>query len=500
MAHKAKMMLFSHVSNTRSITGAEKLLLFFCRKLSSYFDVMLVAPQEGQITLLAQQAGIRTCIHAYPLFHEIYTPHAHLFKDAEKHKMSLACQTLAELIRIEAPDVVLTNTCVNVLPAMAASSLGIPVLWSITESMVVNEYTPLSVALIDRYSDWITGISVSALSAFANLPVPEKISLIYPSWDTEEIHPEYWELLREQKRSEFKLLPDQRCIGYISAFLTRDKGLRDFVDMALALLPSDPSLRFLIIGRIVDRDFYTECLSRINASGHAAKFQFVVFEPSVEAVYCAMDLIVVPSLVPEGFGLTAMEAMAHGKPVAAYGSGGLREILEAVGSTEMLAEPRDYKDLTAKIKAQLTDPQSLADIGRRNRIRVHEIFGTTAYEQRLKRTVESWVAYRPDLLQLAEDEGRIVAVSHRPHILSISTPTAPLEQSSPILPLHHPRTRRRKRNASRTSIRSRNLRPRKRKIPTTRRRKIKLYPRSSSASRRASKHRGARRKARTMKS
>lgn len=30
---KPKLMLFSHVSNTKSITGAEKLLLLFCLSL-----------------------------------------------------------------------------------------------------------------------------------------------------------------------------------------------------------------------------------------------------------------------------------------------------------------------------------------------------------------------------------------------------------------------------------------------------------------------------------
>lgn len=78
MADKATIVLFSHVSNTRSITGAEKLLLFFAQELSPYFNCILVAPQDGKLTAQARSCGISVQLLSIPLLYGMYTPYAGL--------------------------------------------------------------------------------------------------------------------------------------------------------------------------------------------------------------------------------------------------------------------------------------------------------------------------------------------------------------------------------------------------------------------------------------
>src|SRR5262249_1672563 len=53
----------------------------------------------------------------------------------------------------------------------------------------------------------------------------------------------------------------------------------------------------------------------------------VGFVPDVGAELARLDVLVVPSLVPEGFGLTVIEGMAAGLPVVAPDAGGPAEIL-----------------------------------------------------------------------------------------------------------------------------------------------------------------------------
>lgn len=84
MADKATIVLFSHVSNTRSITGAEKLLLFFSRELSPYFNCILVAPQDGKLTQLARSYGLQVRLMSIPLVYGVYTPYAGLPADIRK--------------------------------------------------------------------------------------------------------------------------------------------------------------------------------------------------------------------------------------------------------------------------------------------------------------------------------------------------------------------------------------------------------------------------------
>ena len=68
MATKPKLMLFSHVCNTRSITGAEKLLLHFMREMGSIFDCVLVAPQKASSPDLRGDSTFRSRYARCPCF------------------------------------------------------------------------------------------------------------------------------------------------------------------------------------------------------------------------------------------------------------------------------------------------------------------------------------------------------------------------------------------------------------------------------------------------
>ncbi|WP_054942841.1 hypothetical protein [Paenibacillus ihuae] len=159
MADKATIVLFSHVSNTRSITGAEKLLLFFARELSSYFNCILVAPQDGKLTRKARSSGLSVQVIPIPLVYGMYTPYAGLEADIRKLQESREYRELTDWLAALRPALIISSTCVHALPAMAAKSLGIPVVWKISETITDNDYTGISVELIHRNSDEILAIS-----------------------------------------------------------------------------------------------------------------------------------------------------------------------------------------------------------------------------------------------------------------------------------------------------------------------------------------------------
>lgn len=70
------------------------------------------------------------------------------------------------------------------------------------------------------------------------------------------------------------------------------------------------------------------------------------------SIYRRADLVIQPSLM-EGFGLTALEAMACGVPVLAARAGALPEV---VGLDEALFDPRDPAELAGRILALMRDP------------------------------------------------------------------------------------------------------------------------------------------------
>ncbi|MGG4479095.1 glycosyltransferase family 4 protein [Paenibacillus illinoisensis] len=395
MATKPKLMLFSHVCNTRSITGAEKLLLHFMREMGSIFDCVLVAPQEGKLAGLARRFDIQVKICSLPMLHGVYTPYQGIANDAEQLRYTPAYQDVVSLIRETSPALVLTNTCVNVLPAIAAKSLQIPVIWKITEIIQINAHTDEAVQMIDRYSDWIIGISETAAAPFKHAGMSGKLSVLPPTWDPALPAPDRWLHLRERKRKELGFRNSHVCIGYISSFIYDAKGLRPFIDMALQLCETHSKARYWIIGAPADKKYYDECVARVKKSGYARRFTFTTFEENVSLAYTAMDMVVIPSMVKEGFGMTALEGIYFAKPVIAFAQGGLSELLEGVGSRQFLAPPGDSNALAVLATTLLNDTELASDMAWRGRAEAERLYGIETYRAGMHTMVTQWLLRYP---------------------------------------------------------------------------------------------------------
>ena len=82
-------------------------------------------------------------------------------------------------------------------------------------------------------------------------------------------------------------------------------------------------------------------------------FRGSVEQKSLPMLYQACDVLVVPSRVPESFGLVAAEALACGVPVIATDSPGIRSLV-IDGENGLLVKPNDNKDLAAKLSTILS--------------------------------------------------------------------------------------------------------------------------------------------------
>lgn len=81
-----------------------------------------------------------------------------------------------------------------------------------------------------------------------------------------------------------------------------------------------------------------------------------------EVFYNWSDAVIVPSVLPEPFGLVAIEAMSLGKLVIAANHGGLSEIIED-NVSGLLFEPDNEKELALKICALIQNPYLIKDLG-----------------------------------------------------------------------------------------------------------------------------------------
>jgi glycosyltransferase involved in cell wall biosynthesis len=84
--------------------------------------------------------------------------------------------------------------------------------------------------------------------------------------------------------------------------------------------------------------------------------------------YRDCSLVVVPSLVPESFGMVGVEAMAFAKPIVAYDAGGVTEWL-ADGVNGFVVRRGDVSELADRVHRLIEDPVTSARFGAEGRRR-----------------------------------------------------------------------------------------------------------------------------------
>ena len=105
----------------------------------------------------------------------------------------------------------------------------------------------------------------------------------------------------------------------------------------------------------------------------AHRVRFLGYLPEVREVLGRMQLLVMPTMHFESFGIAAVEAMAMGLPVVASRVGGLAEIVED-GRTGFLVKPGDAVELAGAVQRLMDSPDMRARMGQAGRRRAVEHF------------------------------------------------------------------------------------------------------------------------------
>lgn len=155
--------------------------------------------------------------------------------------------------------------------------------------------------------------------------------------------------------------------------LERYKGIFPLVDVARAL----PAIRFVFAGEGPDGD---------AVRAHAAGLANVEWRGNLDGAALATArngalCAIVPSLGPEPFGLTSIEALAHGTPVIASAIGGVAETVRD-GIDGFHVAPGDHDALIDRILRFADAPDMARRMGMAGRARAAEDFSPERYYQR----------------------------------------------------------------------------------------------------------------------
>lgn len=315
--------------------------LELCQALQERGHEILLLTQGGEQVESFRAAGISTLTVRFNFFS--FRKLIQLIREFEPdlvHVHNLRSLTMAQRIcePLDLPHVV----TVHHLPAAIQETLEHPLLVRV---IVVNEVIRESL------------VNTQGLSK-------ELIRVLRHGINLDRFQPEEPPLSRSPEQ-----IPVVGAIGRLSLL----KGYRYFIEAARKVLDRGLEAHFLIVG---DGDQESSLRALVRKLGIQKQLTFCPPLPDLAELMNNFDILVVPTQ-RGGLGLTALEAMAMGRPVIANSVG---EILHLVrdGETGLLVKNSDPDAIAAHIVDLLEHPEKARALGERARSYVQENFSLPA--------------------------------------------------------------------------------------------------------------------------
>jgi glycosyltransferase involved in cell wall biosynthesis len=181
-------------------------------------------------------------------------------------------------------------------------------------------------------------------------------------------------------------------VGMIARFSPL-KGQHVFLEAAGRLAERYPQAEFILAGVPLfgEETYADQVQADARRLPNSRAIHFIGFVDEVPALLHTLDVLVNPSIHPEGLGQVIIEAMMTGKPVIASASGGPVDLIED-GRTGRLVPPGDGAALAGALDEMLRDPPKAAAMGRLGRERAVERYDIRKTARAVERIYEKVLA------------------------------------------------------------------------------------------------------------
>ncbi len=369
------------VNHTSTVSGAELVLLDVVgawRGAAAYLfeDGALNAALRARgidVTTSRWGAGLSrvrrdsSLLRAVPLAGRLLATAADLVRTARRHDVLYANSQKA-----------------FVLAALAACIARRPLVWHLHDIIDSAHFGAgqrrLQVGLANRFASCVVVPSPEAASAFVSAGGRPGLVRVVPNGLDLVPDPASAASLRAELG-----LPRGRLIGVFSR-LAPWKGQH----VVLQALASLPDVSCLLAGDALfgEQEYLTHLHSLAQDLGVADRVHFLGQRTDVPRLMRAVDAVVHPSIHPEPFGRTLIEAMLLRAPVIATDAGASSGILQG-GAAGTLVPPNDPAALAAALTHLFDDPADLpaqTDLAER---RARDIYGMAAMQDAISATVRS---------------------------------------------------------------------------------------------------------------
>ena len=370
------VILYPHSSD--ELYGSDMVLLNLVRRLNREVfrpHVLLPTdlPYEGRLAAALSEAGVAHESLAMPVLRRRYFSLRHGPRFAG-HLFS-GTRGVMRIARKENAVMIHSNTNAVWGGALAASRLHLPHVWHVHELVTEPALVRRLIAwMVNRYSQRVVAISHAVADhLLTDAPaLAGRITVIYDAVDTNRFSPA---IDGRALRRAWGVDDDETLVGVVGR-ISAWKG-QDFFLRAFALAAREhPRLRAVIVGDVTPGEDWRrqELQALARELGVADRVLWPGYHNDAPQVMAALDILALPSIRPEPFGMVVIEAMASGKPVVATAHGGpLESVVE--GETGLLVSPRAPAEMAAAL-ARLADATGLRmRLGAAGRKRAVTVFG-----------------------------------------------------------------------------------------------------------------------------
>ena len=278
------------------------------------------------------------------------------------------------------PDVVLVNCLPQVKGAAAARALGLPVVWHIREILPPSRRRRWFARRLKHDATRIVAVSRAVAAWLADEGLEDMVEVVHNGCVAPAETSDAGEV-----RSELGQAATGVVIGYF-AQIVGHKGVVDLVRAGSRAMSERPDLQIVIAGDGPDGErqrLHDEIGRTVRPEA------FVVLPPRSDVwnLLSAVDAVAVPSLWPDPLPRTVMEAMAVGKPVVAYDTGGVAEMV-VEGETGFMVAPGDVEGLADRMVRLADDAELRRRLGAAAAERARTEFSLARHVDRMERILQ----------------------------------------------------------------------------------------------------------------
>jgi glycosyltransferase involved in cell wall biosynthesis len=358
--------------------GAGKVLLDILQIPGNAEKAVVVFPHEGPLCDPLRKLGVPIqIINMGVLRKKYFNP---LGVISRLYFWLVAVISLRLLIKKQGIDRVYINSITIIIGPYLKINKNIRIIWHLHEIVESPSILKVFLATQLKKADQLIAVSKAAQQHWQKLLSPKEVQLLYNGIDLEN------EIGSNSNCGPIrkKLGDPELLLGMIGRVQER-KGQSYLLRIVERMIRIDPfgeigKFKIVIAGDAYPGNEYLitkleQEIRQLDLSNHVS---YIGYQKDIAGLLSQVDLVIVPSTLPDSFPTVVLEAMKFSLPVVATRQGGCIEMIEE-GVTGYLIPLDDAAASASLLVNVMQQKERLKEVGKKGRERVAALFSITAF-------------------------------------------------------------------------------------------------------------------------